>query len=227
MPAEEAVEMLAAAGLDFVLIDCEHGPADVLALRSHIALAQLHDMALLVRVGHGEGALALRALDQGAEGIVAPHIDTRDQAEALVRSVRYPPIGERGFATYSRSGRFGSVPAEEHRKRAHESTLVLAMIETPTAVDNAGPILDCSGIDGYLIGTADLQASSGPHDLPLPDAVDAVHRRGQQAHAIRAALATDTHSARAALDDGAQMIVYNLTHVMMDVFRRLHIIDHS
>ena len=87
MPCEDVVEMLAVAGLDFVLIDCEHGPADVLALRTHIALAQVHGVAVLVRPGEGESGLVLRALDQGAQGIVAPHIESAAEAGDLVDMV--------------------------------------------------------------------------------------------------------------------------------------------
>ena len=74
MPAEELVEMLAVAGHDFVLIDCEHGPADVIALRTHLALADAHGLPVLVRPGEGEYRLAQRALDHGAAGVVAPHV---------------------------------------------------------------------------------------------------------------------------------------------------------
>lgn len=225
IPAEENLEMLAVAGLDFVVVDCEHGPADVLAVRQHLALAEAYAMPVLVRIGAGEGALALRALDHGAQGIIAPHVDTREQAESLVRSVHYPPLGQRGFATYSRAGRFGSVPAEEHRQRALDSTLVLGMIESPTGVHNAEEILRCPGLDGYLVGTADLAASTGPHDLPLGDAVATVHDKGRQAGAIRADIVSDTAAAFGSLADGAQLVVYNLTHVLMTLFRDLRLGD--
>src|SRR4051794_3013421 len=80
MPSEDLIDMLGVAGFDFVIVDCEHGPADVLALRRHITVADLHEMAALVRIGAGESALALRALDQGAQGIIAPHVDDAESA---------------------------------------------------------------------------------------------------------------------------------------------------
>ena len=70
--------MVAVSGFDFVLIDCEHGPADLIPLRQHIAAARLHGVEVLVRIGAHEPALALRVLDQGATGIVAPHVDDAD-----------------------------------------------------------------------------------------------------------------------------------------------------
>lgn len=223
MPSEDMVEMLAVAGLDFVVVDCEHGPADVLSLRHHIALAQLHGMAVLVRIGEGETPLAQRALDQGAQGVIAPHVDSRQDAEALVRAVRYPPAGTRGFATYPRAGRFGEVPAEEHRRHAEESTLVIVMLESPAAVAEAGSILRSSGVDGYLVGTADLQAASGPDDLEVAQALLVVRQHGREVGSLRADLAGDVDAARRSLDDGAHLVVYNLTQVLMGVFRRLRV----
>lgn len=93
MPSEELVEMLAVAGFDFILIDCEHGPADVAALRQHIAAAAMHGADVLVRVGEGEDALILRALDSGAAGVVVPHLDSLEQARDVVAAAHYPRAG--------------------------------------------------------------------------------------------------------------------------------------
>lgn len=221
MPAEDVVEMLAVAGLDFIIVDCEHGPADVLALRHHIALAEVHGMAVLVRTGTREPTLVLRALDQGAQGVVAPHVDSVADARALVASAHYPPRGARGFATYPRSGRFGTVALDVHRARAAEETLVVAMIESPAGVRAAQEILAVNGIDGYLVGTADLAAGSAPNDPPVSDQLLAVRRAGRATDSLRADLVNDIDGARAALEDGARLVVYNLADVLMRVFRSL------
>jgi 4-hydroxy-2-oxoheptanedioate aldolase len=148
IPSEDLIDMLGVAGFDFVVVDCEHGPADVLELRRHITVADLHGMGVLVRIGAGEDALALRALDQGAQGIIAPHVDDAESAQALVRAVHYPPHGHRGFATYPRAGGFGTVSARDHRSNAYETTLVIAMLESPAAVVNTEAILQTPGVDG-------------------------------------------------------------------------------
>jgi 4-hydroxy-2-oxoheptanedioate aldolase len=179
MPCDEVVEMLAVAGMDFLVIDCEHGPADVMALRAHIALAEVHGVPVLVRPGEREPGLILRALDQGAQGIVAPHIETATEAQDLVAMVHYPPLGRRGFATYPRAGRFGTVSAGDHRQNAAD-TLVIAMLESPSAAAVSAEILSTSGVDGYLIGTADLSASSGEGDPPVAESVAAIHRGGAE-----------------------------------------------
>jgi 4-hydroxy-2-oxoheptanedioate aldolase len=220
MPCDEVVEMLAVAGMDFLVIDCEHGPADVMALRAHIALAEVHGVPVLVRPGEREPGLILRALDQGAQGIVAPHIETAREAQDLVAMVHYPPLGRRGFATYPRAGRFGTVSAGDHRQNAAD-TLVIAMLESPSAAAVSAEILSTSGVDGYLIGTADLSASSGEGDPPVAESVAAIHRGGAEAGSWRAELAGGAEDAERVLEAGTQLVVYNVAQAMMRVFRDL------
>jgi 4-hydroxy-2-oxoheptanedioate aldolase len=216
MPAEELVEMCAVAGFDFVLIDCEHGPADVVPLRQHLAITAAYAMSTLVRVGAAEPALVLRALDAGAAGIVAPHIDTAAQAAALVDSAHYPPLGHRGFATYSRAGRYGQVEPRTHQERLVAETLVIGMIESPEGVANRREILATAGLDGIMIGTADLRASSTPSDPPPPDAIRAVHTELAQRGRVRMDIVNSADQARRSFADGATMVVYNLTHAIME-----------
>jgi 4-hydroxy-2-oxoheptanedioate aldolase len=220
MPCEEVVEMLAVAGLDFLIVDCEHGPIDVLALRTHIALAQVHGVPVLVRPGEREPTAILRALDQGAQGVVAPHIDSAQEAEDLVGAVHYPPVGHRGFATYPRAGRFGTVTADAHRAAAAE-TLVIAMLESPTAAARAAEVLGVPGVDGYLVGVADLAASSAADDPPFADSVAAIHRGAAEVGSWRAELAGSAEDAERALRAGARLVVYNVAQVLMATFGRL------
>jgi 4-hydroxy-2-oxoheptanedioate aldolase len=221
MPAEELVEMLAAAGHDFVVVDCEHGSADLGALRAHVTAAESFGMPVMVRTGADDTPFVLRALDLGAQGVIAPHVDSVDDAVRLVRSVRYPPHGERGFATYSRAGRYGATSADEHRRRA-DDVLVIAMIESPVGVEAAAAITAVPGVDGYLIGTADLGASRTGDDPP----VDELTRRAHAAAvpgSVRLDLAGSARSATTALADGADVVLHNLTLEMMQLFRELRV----
>lgn len=215
MPAEELMEMVAVTGFDFIVIDCEHGPADVVALRNHLALAACHDVDVLVRVGSAEPALVLRALDQGAAGIIAPHIDSVADAQALVDSVHYPPLGHRGFATYARAGRFGLVDPEEHRQRALGQTLVIGMIESPAGVAQAAEIFAVPGIDATMIGAADLRTSRTDADPELADLIASVHTALAGSTAWRMDIVPDADAARRALAEGAHLVVYNLAHTLM------------
>jgi 4-hydroxy-2-oxoheptanedioate aldolase len=221
MPSEELVEMTAVAGFDFVLIDCEHGPADVTALRHHIALAQVHGVPVVVRVGENDRAQILRVLDQGAEGIVAPHIESGAEASALVDAALYPPHGSRGFATYGRSGRFGETPADVHLRRSLENTLVLGMIESPHAVAAAAEIIAAPRLDGILVGPADLAVASGPDDPPLAEAIAAVHAELARAKSLRMDIVSTREAAEKSFAGGADLVVYNLTASLMTHLRDL------
>ncbi|WP_125613823.1 HpcH/HpaI aldolase family protein [Specibacter cremeus] len=221
MPSEELVEMLAVAGFDFVLIDCEHGPADVVPLRQHIAAAAMHGIDVLVRVGEREDTLILRALDCGAAGIVAPHLDSAEQARAVVAAAHYPPRGRRGFATYGRAGSFGAVTGADHKARLAEETLVIGMIESPQAVSAVEDILAVEGLDGIMLGAADLAASSGPDDPTVSEARTQVNAALAAAGSLRLDLVGDADAAAASYADGAHMVAYNLTQALMAQFATL------
>jgi len=223
MPAEDTVEMLAVAGLDFLVLDLEHGPHDATALKHHLALAQVHGLPVLVRPGERDPHVIQHALDLGAAGAVVPHIDDPAGAAEAVRWARYPPQGERGIATYTRAGRFGTRSAEEHAAAA-EDHLLLVMLESPAAVDAAPAILATPGVDGYMIGPGDL-AFALAHDeaetRTLAQLTDAVHRAGREAGAVRTDIVSTLGGADAASAQGCRLIVHNLAAHMMASFSRL------
>jgi 4-hydroxy-2-oxoheptanedioate aldolase len=222
MPAEQLVELGAISGLDYIVIDCEHGPADLIALQHHVALADAHQMPVLARVGYGDPGLVLRTLDLGVTGIIVPHVDTAADAEAAVAAVHYPPLGRRGFATSTRAGRFGAVSAAEHLTATTESTLLVVMIETDAGCRNVASILAVDGIDAVLVGPADLAVSLG---LSGGAGEPEVQRRlrdveSQTVDAGRH-LMTIVSNADAAVSAPRGLIVYNLTHVLLQSFREL------
>ncbi|OON81865.1 HpcH/HpaI aldolase family protein [Streptomyces tsukubensis] len=216
IPAEELIEMAGVAGLDFVLLDCEHGPSDTLELRRHVAAAQVHGMPVLVRVGEHDSRLVLRALDHGAAGVVVPHVDDAATAREAVRAARYPPRGERGFATYGRAGRYGTVSADAHRAAA-ENTLVFVMAESEEACREAPEILATDGVDGVWVGPADLAVSMA-EEAGAPrvrEAMAAAHIAAAEAGAFRMDIVGSREAADAAAADGSRFVVHNLTAELM------------
>lgn len=227
VPSEDLIEMAGMTGFDFVVLDCEHGPADVTELRRHITVAQLQGMATLVRVGSDEPTLVLRALDQGAAGIVAPHLDTADDARTLVDAAHYPPMGRRGFATYTRSGRFGQTPREDHRRDRLAETLVIGMIESPLGVANTAEILRVPGLDGLMVGAADLTISSTTEDVSVAQSVESVHRDLAASDRLRMDIVNSAEQAATSLADGAHLVVYNTAHALMTYLEQLRHPDSS
>lgn len=221
LPSETLVEMAGVAGLDYVVIDCEHGPADMTVLQHHLTAAAAQGIDVLVRVGTSEPALALRCLDLGAAGLIHPHVDSAQDARRAVASVHYPPLGTRGFATYSRAGRFGTVPAADH-VAASRDALVVAMIETERACAGAGEIASTRGVDAVLVGPADLAADcSFPGQDVIDGLVATAHRATRAAGRAVMTIVPGAEGARAAERAGAQLVLYNTAQVLMDTFRSL------
>lgn len=222
MPAESLVELAGVAGLDFVLVDCEHGPADTLALQQHIITAEAHGLAVLVRVGRDDPKLILRALDLGASGIVLPHVETPEEAGRAVRAGRYPPLGERGVATYTRAGRFGAVSLDEHLRRAADTVVIVAMLETGPACERAEEIIAVDGIDAVMIGPTDLSASlglaGGGAEPEVRRLMTAVHQTASRTNTPVMSILSDPLAA-AWVPPG--FVVFNLADVLLRTFREL------
>ena len=210
MPNETLIELSGYVGLDFVIVDTEHGPGDQIPLGAHLTAAAGAGLGTLVRVG--DPREILRVLDLGADGIIAPHVSSVEQARELVAAAHYPPRGLRGFATYSRAGRHGLATAAEHLARAAE-TLIIAMIEDGPGVAAAAEIAAVDGIDGLFVGPADLAVSlDHPGDLGHPEVVAAiatVHAAARAAGKTVVAITSDAAGARRLLDAGATVIIYN------------------
>jgi 4-hydroxy-2-oxoheptanedioate aldolase len=154
-------------------------------------------------------------LDAGAEGVVVPHVDTAEQARAVVDAAHYPPMGHRGFGSYGRTGRFGLRSPAEHQQSALANTLVFGMIESPLGVANSAAIASVPGLDGVMVGTADLRASSGADDPDPAESIRRVHATLAECGVLRMEIVAGVEQAAAALDDGAQLVVYNLTATVM------------
>jgi 2-keto-3-deoxy-L-rhamnonate aldolase RhmA len=152
---------MASCGFDWLFIDLEHGtmPLDTAV---QIALAGLTaGISPLVRVPSRQYALATRALDGGALGIVMPHVDSAEEARDVVDHLKYPPLGHRSVAGPMAAFAFRAVPTGEATAIANAETLVVVMLETPQAIANAEAIAAVNGVDVLLIGTNDLMMEKG------------------------------------------------------------------
>lgn len=157
----EAGPMAAAAGYDWLWLDCEHG---VLSLdqAAQMAIGALGaGIAPIVRVPNGEYSLATRILDNGALGIVIPHVDTAEEAREIVQKLKYPPVGHRSIGGIGPHYALRSLKVGDAAKHLNDTTLIVVMLETPKAIENAEAIAAVPGIDVLLIGSNDLCAEMG------------------------------------------------------------------
>jgi 2-keto-3-deoxy-L-rhamnonate aldolase RhmA len=160
MPTTQVIEMLGPLGYDFVVIDQEHAPLDRAMTDMMIFAARASNIAPLVRVPEFNAASILSALDCGALGIMVPHVNSVEKAQAVVQSCRYAG-GSRGFAGLTRASTWGSVNGVQHMAAQDRQVACIMMIEDQDAVDQAGAIARVEGVDALFIGRGDLTASFG------------------------------------------------------------------
>lgn len=144
-------ELAGLCGFDWLLIDLEHGCGGEASLFQTLQALRGSTSAVIVRVGAPHPDLIQRVLDWGADGIMVPHVDAADIARDVVRAVRFPPLGTRGFSRSVRSCDYGLSP--------HDTAiqpLILAQIESVEAVGNVGEIAAIDGVDVLFVGPADL-----------------------------------------------------------------------
>ncbi len=156
IPDSFATEIVAAAGFDYVAVDMQHGLATFSDLVPMLQAIAVHGPTPLVRIPVGDLAMAQRALDAGAEGIIVPYVGTSAEARAAVMACRYPPIGNRSFGPVRSRLHLGADTEE-----ANAQVLCVVMIETREGVDNLADILAMTGVDAVYVGPADLALSLG------------------------------------------------------------------
>src|SRR5437868_520527 len=170
----DTAQIAKTCGYDWLFIDCEHNSMD-LDTAAQIAAASLAvGITPVARVAGFEHWHASRILDNGAQGIVFPHVDTASDAQRVANACRYPPVGKRSMGGGLQQLGFASLPVGDAARIINEETLVVVMIESPQAVENADAIAAVRGIDALLIGTNDFCIESGiPGQFNDPKVADA------------------------------------------------------
>ena len=167
-------ETIAREGFPAVVLDAQHGLWDVSSLIAGIGGVHHAGAAPFVRVPLDDAALCSRALDFGAEGIIAPMINTQADARAYVSFAKFPPVGERSWGPH-RATTLANMPDQKvYLREANDLTVTFAMIETRTALDNVEAIAATPGIDALFLGPADLSIalSNGADVDPMSREVD-------------------------------------------------------
>jgi 4-hydroxy-2-oxoheptanedioate aldolase len=153
------VEILAASGFDWLLLDTEHSPNELPMVHSQLQAATGGTAHPIVRPPWNDMVMIKRFLDIGVQTLLIPYVQTEAEARQAVAYTRYPPRGVRGFASASRASRFGRV--KDYFKRYEEELCVLVQIETRLGLDNLEAIANTDGVDGVFIGPGDLSAGLG------------------------------------------------------------------
>jgi 4-hydroxy-2-oxoheptanedioate aldolase len=208
------VELCGRLGYDVIFLDTEHGPAGWDAVEDMVRAAELVDATPIIRVQSHDPSVITRALDRGAGGVQVPHVNTRAQAEAVVRHAKFAPIGHRGFAG-GRSA-FGE-KMSEYTQRANDETMMVVMLEELEALHNLDDILGTAHVDVFFVAPGDLAQSMGhPGQMDHPAvqaAIDDAVKRIRAAGCAPGVLATPA-TVRRYLDLGALFLYVGLAAVL-------------
>jgi 4-hydroxy-2-oxoheptanedioate aldolase len=165
MSSPAAAEVIAAAGFDYICIDCQHGLVSYDDMRDLLLCLNGLPLSTIVRVPSNDEAWIGKALDAGAEAIIVPLVNTREEAERAARACRFPPLGVRSLGLAR-----GVQPLGRTTDEINAAVLCFPMIETQGGVDAADDICSVPGVDGTYIGPGDLAISLGleptAHDDP-------------------------------------------------------------
>jgi 2-keto-3-deoxy-L-rhamnonate aldolase RhmA len=210
----------AAAGHDWLFIDMEHGAMSVDdATRMSIA-ALGQGVTPIVRCCKDALYDGTRALDNGAMGVIVPHVDTAEEARAVVSAYRFPPQGRRSWGGAQAAYGYASPPAAEAQAALNAEILVAVMIETPEAVRAAPEIAAVEGVDVLLIGTSDLTATMGIAGQIAHPEVRAAYQRVGEACARNGKVlgmggVYDETTARTYIELGARFLLAGSDHAFL------------
>lgn len=152
------VELAALCGLDWLMLDMEHSALTEAGLLDCLRATGGRDVVSVVRVPTHEAGLISRVLDRGAHALMAPHVESAEQATALVRAMSYAPTGDRGYSRTVRAYDYGLVAPESIQR-----PLLFAQIESVAGVENVEAIARVPGVDVLFVGPADLKLSLAAH----------------------------------------------------------------
>jgi 4-hydroxy-2-oxoheptanedioate aldolase len=213
IPSPIVAETIAREGFAAVVLDAQHGLWDTAALITGVGALNHAESTPVVRVPLNDFALVSRALDFGAEAIIAPMINSAADAKQFAAAAKYPPLGERSWGPLRAMAMQGRTAPVDYMREANDGTLTFAMIETATALANVDAIAATSGIDALFIGPYDLATalSAGTaQDVDAPQvgqAIDKICTAAKKAGKIPAIYCRDTRGALAMAKRGFRFII--------------------
>ena len=157
IPSAFSAEVMAHQGFDSLTVDMQHGVVDYQVAVTMLQAISTTPVIPLARVPWNDPARLMKILDAGAYGVICPMVNTRDEAEALVRACRYPPRGHRSWGPVRASIYAGG----DYGDHANETIIVMPMIETAEALKNLDEILSVPGVDAVYVGPSDLSLALG------------------------------------------------------------------
>lgn len=157
----DIVKILKVCGYDFVIIDCEHGSFEYGEVARMVALARAISLPVVVRIAEVRRELVLKYMEMGADGLLLPSTETKEQAELLVKYSKYAPDGDRGVSLTRPHTDYRKVSGREYMTETNKNTILMCQIESQKGVDHIEEIIGTDGIDIAFVGPNDLSQDMG------------------------------------------------------------------
>jgi 4-hydroxy-2-oxoheptanedioate aldolase len=218
IPSPQIVEMVAAAGFDWVLLDCEHGTLTLESVELMAMAAEASGITAIARPMTKSAEHILQVLDRGVMGVQVPHVNTAEEARAVIAAVKYHPAGRRGLAAGTRAANYDAHGTlADYVQAANEATLIAIQLEDRSAIDNIDALLEVDGIDVFFIGPSDLSQSMGhPGNPKAPEVAQAIETslRKMLAAGRTPGMPATAENLRGALDRGVRYIYTHLPRLL-------------
>ena len=217
-PDPSLTELMGYQGWDFLVFDGEHGTLEARDCENMVRAAELRDSTPIVRVTTNLPPIILRFMDTGAQGLHVPWVNTADDAEAVVRAVKYHPRGRRGLAGVRAADYAQTIPLGEYIEQANSETLIVIHIESAEAVEQLPDIVQVDGVDVIFIGPVDLSHSFGvpgqPQHPQVQKAMDRIAETVSQSSSALGIMVTNPETSRQWRDRGARYITIGLESLL-------------
>lgn len=212
IPSAVALDVICSTGLDFVILDTEHGPLSIERIQELAMVAESSGVSPVARVTTLSEGDILRVLDTGVCGVQVPNVDSATQAAQIVKYAKFPPLGNRGFSPFTRAGGYGGFDRKKLTQDLNAQGLVVINIEGDDVLDRVDSILAVEGIDVVFIGLFDLSKAMGvPGDVNNPrvqQALKTIVDKVKASGKVAGTIATSSADMDKYLEMGLQYLVY-------------------
>lgn len=228
MGSTTAMECLGITGLDYTIIDTEHGPFDVESAMEFIRVAELKGITPFVRIKDITRPSILKMLDAGAKGLIIPCVETVEQVRSIVEYGKYSPVGKRGFI-YTRVAEYGysddASSIDKYMKICNDNTMLIPQCETMGCLENIEEIVSIDGVDGIFVGPYDLSIAMGmPGQFDNPEfknALSRVHAACRNSNKPIFIYTGSIDAAKSYFEEGYNGVAYNLdTAMYINAFKK-------
>ncbi len=218
IPSPQVVEMVGAAGFDWVLLDCEHGTLTLESVELMAMAAEACGITAIARPASRSPEHILQVLDRGVMGVQVPHVNTAEDAREVIAAVKFHPLGRRSIAAGTRAAAYDAHGTlADYVKAANDATLIAVQLEDRQAIDNIDSLLKVDGIDVFFVGPSDLSQSMGhpgnPKAPPVAQAIDASLRK-MLAAGRTPGMPVAAENVRETLDKGVRYIYTHLPRLL-------------